>query len=149
MKRIIVVAGALLLGVGAVGAQQDAAKSAQAQMKANGRALGATLSPMVKGDKPYDQAAVDEALNSLDETAKKLPTMFPASLKGAKFEGDFSPSPKIWDDAAGYKTQVDDFAKAVSEAKAKVKNLDALKAAMPAIGKSCAGCHEGYRVKNG
>lgn len=149
MKRVVVVAGALLLSMGAVVAQQDVVKSTQAQMKANGRALGATLSPMMKGEKPYDQAAVDEALKSLDETAKKLPMMFPASIKGVKFEGDFSTSPKIWDDAAGFKAQIDDFAKAVADAKAKVKNVDTLKAAVPAIGKSCAGCHETYRVKNG
>src|SRR5215475_10275756 len=117
MKRVIVVAGALLLGMGAVIAQQDVVKSTQAQMKATGRALGATLAPMNKGEKPYDQAAVDEALKTLDDTAKQLPNMFPASVKTAKFDGDYGPSSKIWEDAAGFKAKIDDFAKAVSDAK--------------------------------
>ena len=149
MKRFVVVAGALLLSMGAVVAQQDVVKSTQAQMKATGRALGGTLAPMNKGEKPYDQAAVNEALKTLEDTAKQLPNMFPASIKTVKFEGDYNTSPKIWDDAAGFKAKVDDFAKAVADAKAKIKDLDSLKANFPAIGKACGGCHETYRVKNG
>jgi len=149
MKRVVVVVGALLLGMGAVVAQQDVVKSTQDQMKATGRALGGTLAPMNKGEKPYDQAAVDAALNTLDDTAKKLPNMFPASIKAVKFEGDYNTSPKIWEDAAGFKAKADDFAKAVADAKAKIKDLDSLKANFPAIGKACGGCHETFRVKNG
>jgi cytochrome c556 len=118
-------------------------------MKANGKNLGGVLSPMYKGEKPYDQAAVDAALNQLDDTAKKLPTLFPASLKNAKWEGDYSPSPKIWQDKAGFDDSIATFAKAVTDAKASVKDMDTLKAAFPAIGKACGGCHENFRVKKG
>jgi cytochrome c556 len=149
MKRVVVVAGALLLGMCAVIAQQDVVKSTQAQMKATGKALGATLVPMNKGEKPYDQAAVDEALKTLDETAKKLPTLFPDSIKTAKFEGDYYPSPKIWEDKAGFTAKIDEFAKVVVDAKAKIKDLDSLKATVPGIGKACGNCHETFRVKNG
>ena len=148
MKRVLVVAGALLLSVGAVIAQQDVVKQDQAIMKGNGKALGGVLAPMNKGEKPYDQAAVTEALNTLDDTAKKPPTLFPASLKGMKAEGDYSPSPKIWEDKAGFDAHIASFAKVVSEAKAKIKDLDSLKANFPAIGKECGGCHETFRVKN-
>src|SRR4029077_4868019 len=127
MRTVVVVVGTLLLGVGAVVAQ-DAVKGAQDTMKANGKNLGGVLSPMFKGEKPYDQAAVDAALTQLDDTAKKLPTMFPASLKDAKWEGDFSPSPKIWEDKAGFDAKIASFAKAVTEAKAKIKDMDSLKA---------------------
>jgi cytochrome c556 len=149
MKRVLVVAAALLLGVGVGVAQQDPVKDAQATMKGNGRNLGAVLSPMFKGEKPYDQAVVDAALAQLDDTAKKLPTLFPASVKDAKWEGDFSPSPKIWEDKAGYDAKVASFAKVVTEAKAKIKDLDSLKANFPAIGKECGACHETYRLKKG
>jgi cytochrome c556 len=149
MKRVLVVAAALLLGVGVGVAQQDPVKDIQATMKSNGRNLGAVLSPMFKGEKPYDQAAVDAALAQLNDTAKKLPTMFPASVKDAKWEGDFSPSPKIWEDKAGYDAKVASFAKVVTEAKANIKNLDSLKANFPAIGKECGACHETFRLKKG
>ena len=148
MIRTVVVAGALLLGIGVVAAQQDALKSAQTIMKGNGKSLGGTLAPMNKGEKPYDQAAVTEALNTLDDTAKKLPTMFPESLKGQKWEGDYSASPKIWEDKAGFDAHIASFAKAVTDAKGKIKDLDSLKATWPAVGKECGGCHETYRVKN-
>jgi len=146
--RTIVVVGTLLLGAGAVMAQ-DAAKMAQDTMKANGKNLGGVLAPMFKGEKPYDQAAVDAALAQFDNTAKKLPTLFPASVKDAKWEGDFSPSPKIWEDKAGYDAKVASFAKAVTEAKAKIKDLDSLKANFPGIGKEGGACRETYRLKKG
>ena len=87
------------------------------------------------------------ALAQFEDTAKNLPTLFPASLKGAKFEGDYSPSPKIWSDKAGFDAAIASFAKTVTEAKAKIKDLDSLKATMPAIGKECSNCHETFRVK--
>ena len=49
MKRALVVAGALLLSVGAGIAQQDLVKQDQTVMKGNGKAMGAVLGPMVKG----------------------------------------------------------------------------------------------------
>jgi cytochrome c556 len=147
MIRTIVVAGTLLLGVSAVVAQQDMVKEAQTVMKGNGKNAGA-LGAMIKGDKPYDQATVDAALLQFDDTAKKLPTLFPASIKGMKPEGDYSSSPKVWEDKAGFDARIADFAKAVAGAKGKIKDVDTLKVQLGAIGKTCGGCHETYRLKN-
>ena len=148
MKRVLVVGGALLLGMGAVWAQQDTVKEVQTLMKGNGKNAGA-VSAMVKGEKPYDQATVDTALSQFEDTAKKLPNLFPASAKGVKLDGDYSTSPKVWEDKAGFDAKIASFAKVVGEAKGKIKDLDLLKANMPAIGKECGGCHETFRVKNG
>ena len=148
MKRVLVVAGILMLSVGAVVASQEVANQTQTTMKATGRAMGG-LAPMIKGEKPYDQAVVNTSLTQLEETAKKLPTMFPDSIKGVKIEGDYHSSPKVWEDKAGFAAKIDSFAKAVTEAKAQIKDLDSLKAAVPAIGKECSGCHETFRLKNG
>jgi cytochrome c556 len=147
MKRILVVAGVLLLGVGAVVAQQDVVKATQNVMKGNGKNAGA-VAAIVKGEKPYDQATVDTALAQFEDTAKKLPTLFPDSTKGLKPEGDYSASPKIWEDKAGFEAKIASFAKVVSESKTKIKDLDTLKATFPAIGKECGGCHETFRLKN-
>jgi cytochrome c556 len=147
MKRVLVVVGTLLLGLGAAWAQQDAVKHAQTFMKGNGRNAGA-LSAMVKGEKPYDQATVDAALAQFEDTAKNLPTLFPASSKGIKPEGDYSTSPKIWEDKAGFEARIESFAKVVSESKGKITDLDTLKATLPVIGKQCGSCHETFRVKN-
>ena len=147
MKRVLVVGGALLLGMGAVWAQQDSVKEVQMLMKGNGKNAGA-VAAMVKGEKPYDQATVDSALAQFEDTAKKLPTLFPESTKGLKPEGDYSASPKIWEDKAGFDAKIASFAKVVGEAKGKIKDLDSLKATFPAVGKECGGCHETFRVKN-
>jgi len=146
MLRTVVIAGALLIGVSAVMAQ-DAVKDAQAVMKANGKNAGA-LGAMVKGEKPYDQAAVDAAFAQFEETAKKLPTLFPASMKGMKLEGDYDASPKVWDDKAGFDEHAASFAKTVDEARGKIKDLETLKANFPLVGKQCGGCHETYRIKH-
>jgi cytochrome c556 len=147
MMRVVVVIGTLLLGAGAVMAQQDLVNQAQSVMKANGKNAGA-LAAMVKGEKPYDQATVDAALKQLEDTAKKLPTLFPASTRGLKPDGDYSASSKIWEDKAGFDEHIASFGKVVAEAKAQIKDLDTLKATFPAVGKQCGGCHETYRLKN-
>jgi cytochrome c556 len=147
MRRFALIVGTLLLGVGVVAAQQDQLKQTQAVMKGNGKNAGA-LAAMVKGEKPYDQATVDAALAQFEDTIKKFPTLFPDSIKGLKAEGDYSASPKIWEDKAGFEEHIASFSKAVADAKGKITNLDTLKAVLPTIGKQCGGCHETYRVKN-
>jgi cytochrome c556 len=147
MMRTVVIVGTLLLGVGAVIAQEDALKHAQTYMKGNGKNAGA-LGAMVKGEKPYDQATVNTALAQFEDTAKNLPTLFPDSLKAVKWEGDYSASPKIWEDKAGFSEHITSFGKTVADAKGKITDLDSLKATLPVIGKQCGGCHEIFRVKN-
>jgi cytochrome c556 len=146
MKRAVVVASALLLGMGVVMAQQDQVKDTQAMMKGNGKNAGA-LAAMIKGEKPYDQATVDAAIAQFEDTAKKLPTLFPVSIKGKTFDGDYNPTDKIWSDKAGFDEHIASFAKVVSDYKGKINDLDALKAALPVIGKQCGGCHEIFRIK--
>ena len=148
MIRTALVVGALLLGATAVVAQQDLVKQNQDTMKANAKNLGAMIA-MVKGEKPYDQAAVTAGLAQLEETAKKLPTMFPDSIKGMNPEGKYEVSPKIWEDKADFKAKIEGFAKAVTDAKGKITDLDTLKVSAPAIGKACGNCHETFRIKKG
>ena len=148
MMRTVLVVGTLLLGIGAVVAQQDQLKQTQAVMKDNGKNAGA-LAAMVKGEKPYDQATVNAALVQFEDTVKKFPTLFPDSIKGMKADGDYSASAKVWEDKAGFNEHITSFAKAVADAKGKITDLETLKAVLPTIGKQCGGCHEVFRVKNG
>ncbi len=84
MMRTVLVAAAMLLGIGSVVAQQDLVNQRQSLMKANGRNMGTVLSATAKGDKPYDQAAIDAALAQLEDSAKKMATLYPDSTKGLK-----------------------------------------------------------------
>jgi cytochrome c556 len=149
MIRTALVVGALLLGAGAVVAQQDLVKENQDTMKANAKNLGAMID-MAKGEKPYDKATVTAGLAQLEETAKKLPKMFPDSIKGKNPpDGKYEVSPKIWEDKADFQAKIDSFAKVVAEAKSKITDLDTLKVSAPAIGKECGNCHETFRIKKG
>jgi cytochrome c556 len=150
MKRsLVIVAAVMLIGNGTVIAQQDLITQGQMLMKSNGRNMGAVLGAMAKGDKPFDQAAVDAALAQLEDTAKQLPTLYPDSTKGMQPTGDFRLTPKIYEDRAGWSAAIENFAKAVNTAKANIKDLDTLKASVPGIGKECSACHESFRAKNG
>lgn len=146
MLRPVIVVGVLLLGFCAVSAQQDALKNAQTVMKSTSKSTGALVA-MVKGEKPYDQATVEASLAVLEQTAKKLPTLFPDGMKGQSSDDDYSPSPKIWENKADFDAHIATYAKAVADAGSSVKNLATLKAAVLTIGKSCTGCHEIYRIK--
>lgn len=150
MKRMFVTVAAVLLGIGAVYAQQDVVNQRQTSMKENGKNIGGVLGAMAKGEKPYDQAAVDAAIAKLAENAKTMGTLFPENTKGLKADGKYSASPKIWENRADFDSHVANYTKAVNEVSAAgIKNLDALKAAVPALGKQCSGCHETYRLKEG
>jgi cytochrome c556 len=147
MLRTVVVVGTLLLGVGVVAAQQDQVNKTQLAMKSNLKSALALLD-MVKGKQPYDQAAVNASLAELEDVGKRFSALFPDSIKGLKPEGDYYASAKVWTDRKGFEAHAASFAKAVGEAKGKIKDLDTLKAAFPAINDECKGCHETYRVKN-
>ncbi len=147
MMRFVFVAATILSGINVVLAQ-DAAGSGRSQMKANNDAIG-VLAAIAKGDKPYDQAVVDAALARLDECTRKLPTLYPESMKGAQTDARFSPSDKVWSDKARFAAQITSFGAAVAEAKSKVKDVDALKTSVDSIGKQCGDCHQTFRVRNG
>jgi cytochrome c556 len=148
MLRTVVVVGTLMLGVSVVAAQQDQVDKTQLAMKSNLKSA-LTLLDMVKGTKPYDQAAVNAALVDLEDVGKRFPVLFPDSIKGLKPKGDYYASEKVWTDRKGFEGHAASFAKAVGEAKGKIKDLNTLKATFPVINDECKGCHETYRVKNG
>ena len=61
--------------------------------------------------------------------------------------GDYSSSPKIWENKADFDKHIVTFAAAVADAKTKFKSLEALKAGYAGLNGACNGCHETYRVK--
>jgi len=138
MIRTICVLAGIAIGVTSVVAQTDAISERKALMKKNSQHTKG-ISAMVKGDAPFDGAAVNAAFTQWSETAAALPKLFPDNSKS----GDTRALPKIWDDRKGFDAQVAAFAKASA---ARPKDIEALKAAFPAVGKVCGDCHEGYRA---
>jgi cytochrome c556 len=147
MKRIVVAMGTLLLATGVVVAQQEVAVQQQNQMKAQGKSMYGVLLKTVKGETPYDQAAVNTALNELEASVGKIPTVFATNPKEDVVNANFGSSQKIWQNKADFDAKVPPVTKTIAEVKGTVKDAASLKVAFDAIQAKCTDCHETYRVK--
>jgi cytochrome c556 len=141
--RTTVAVIAVALGAGAVIAQQDPVTTRENLMKENNKNAIAAVK-MIRGQAPFDAAAVDAAFAQWADTAQKLPGLFP---QNSKTGGDNRASPKIWLNKKDFDEKAAAFGKTVADNRDKAKaSLDGLKAAIPVVGKGCDNCHEDYRL---
>ena len=99
---------------------------------------------MIRGQAPFDAAAVDAAFEQWADTAQRLPGLF---RDNSKTGGDNRASPKIWTNKSDFDAKAAAFAKAMVENHDNAKSsLDGLKAAIPVVGKTCDDCHKEYRL---
>ena len=147
MKRVLVVAGAMLLGVSAVVAQQDVAVQQQNLMKSLGKNQYGLIAKVVKGETPYDQAAIDAALTQLEQDTGKIAVVFTPNPKEDVANATFGSSPKIWQSKADFDAKIPPVAKAIADVKGKVTDVASLKTAFDSINGKCTDCHETFRVK--
>jgi cytochrome c556 len=149
MIRAVFAICAIVLGLSVAFAQEDPIKARKALMKANGE-QAKILADMSKGDKPYDQAAVDKAFAQFQSAAAKMPGLYPDNTKGGDPSDQFNASPKVWENMADFKARFVKFGDDAKAAAGSVKDVDSLKAALGPLGKNdCGSCHETYRVKKG
>jgi cytochrome c556 len=143
LLRTTLAALAIGLSVGGVIAQSDPVTTRENLMKQNDQHARVVVR-MMRGQAPFDAAAVDAAFAQWAETAQKLPGLFPDD---AKTGGDNRASPKIWLNKKDFEAKAAAFGKSVAENQDKTKaSLDGLKAAIPVVGKACDNCHEDYRL---
>ncbi|MFL6792756.1 MAG: c-type cytochrome [Bradyrhizobium sp.] len=147
MKRVVIVVGGLLLGAGAVMADQKIAVEQDNLMRGQAKSMYNVIGKMVKGDIPYDQAAVDAAIADLEQSVAKIATVFTPNPKEDVKDATYGSSPKIWQNKADFDSKIPPVAKAIAEVKGRVKDLDGLKVAFKSINDRCADCHEVYRLK--
>ena len=148
MIRTVVVAGALLLGAGAVMAQQDVAVKQDNLMRAQGKSMYGVILKMTKGDIPYDQKAVDAALAQLEESVPTIPKVFETNPKEDVVNANYGSSQKIWQNKADFDSKAPAVAKAIAGRQGQASRmLASLKVAYDQIQAKCADCHETYRVK--
>ncbi|MBZ9852754.1 cytochrome c [Mesorhizobium sp. CA13] len=144
--RKLVIAISMLAFAGSA-AFADPILDRQALMKERGKIVGG-LSKVVKGEEPFDAAAVLTALQALQANAEKFDAdvLFPAGSD----TGDTTAAPKIWQDMAGFKATEDKYLANVKAAVAAAPaDVDSLKTQIGVIGSDCGTCHKGYRVKKG
>jgi cytochrome c556 len=147
MKKAVVVAVALLLGSSAVMADQKLAVEQDNLMRALAKSMYTVIGKMVKGDIPYDQAAVDAAIAEMEADVPKIPATFKDNPKEQVVDANYGSSPKVWENKADFESKVPAVIKAIGEQKGKVKDLDGLKVAFKSMNDACNGCHETYRLK--
>ena len=146
-----VTAGAIVLGLGiglANAAADDQIKARQAEMKGNAKAIGALVAIM-KGEAPYDAAVVKASLDAMaagDAAAGEAHAWDASSLEGATAET--WAKPEIWAEGSDigdkYQAWVD-----ARTALAATTDEAGFKAAFPALGNACGGCHEKFRRPKG
>ena len=147
MLRAVVVTGTLLLGAGAVMAQQEIAVQQDNLMRAQAKSLYDVMLKMVKGRTPYNQAAVDDAIKELEESVPRIPTVFATNPKQDVVNATYGSSQKIWQNKADFDSKVPPVVKAIADVKGKIKDKASLKVAYDSINGRCNDCHETYRVK--
>jgi len=141
--RLIFTVLAVGLTIGAAVAQQDPITMRENLMKQNNDHAKAVVQ-MMRGQAPFDAAAVDAAFKQWADTAPKLPDLFP---ENSKTGGDNRASPKIWVNKKDFDEKAAAFAKSVAEDHDNAKSsIEGLRAAIPVVGKVCDDCHKEYRL---
>jgi cytochrome c556 len=147
MKRTLIVAGTLLLGAGAVMAQQEIAVQQDNLMRSQAKSMYGVILKMTKGELPYNQKAVDEAIASLEADVAKIAKTFEVNPKQDVVNATYGASPKVWQNKADFDSKIPPVQKAIADVKGKITNLASLKAAYTAMNDRCTDCHETYRLK--
>jgi cytochrome c556 len=141
-----VVAGAVSLVIGsgfAFAGGDDAIKARQACMKANGADMKVMV-PMIKGEAPYDAAAVQATLAASETACAKWSEFWPEdSMTSTTVKTKALDA--IWKDPKGFEAAGAAYYKAFTDLKA-TKDEAGFKAAFGAFGETCKGCHEKFRA---
>jgi cytochrome c556 len=130
----------------AVAGVDDIIKERQACMKGAGALMGVAV-PMVKGEKPYDKAAVDAAIANYDKGCANWANFWGADTQKGESVQTWA-KPEIWTDAAGFEAAGGAAYQATQALKASTDEAT-FKAAFPAVGAGCQGCHEKFRAPKG
>jgi cytochrome c556 len=147
--RTIIAAAAMASAATAVIAQSDPVEARRKEMKAMGQHIYGSLNRMQRGQDPFDKAKVDAAFVQFAASLEKLPALFPEGSKSGTDPGDeFRTSDKIWQDKKEFEARLAKVAKEAADNRAKITNVETLKAVYPVLRRNCEGCHETYLIKN-
>ncbi len=147
--KLAVLAGVSVVGFSAslaFASADDSIKARQECMKAHGASMGVMV-PMIKGEKPYDNAAIQASFAAEEAACADWAKWWGADTQKGETIETFA-KPEIWTDAAGFEAAGGVWYKAYQTIKATTDEAS-FKAAFPALGESCKGCHEKFRRPKG
>ncbi len=145
----IAVLGTVSTAAFADGHLEKAVKARQGFMQVVSFNLG-PLGAMAKGEMEYDaELAANNAKNLEVLSTMNTGAMWPAGSDNAALGADETRAlPAAWAADSKVMEKHEAWAKASAELAATAGNgLDALKAGVGAVGKSCGGCHDDYRAE--
>ena len=124
---------------------EDAIKYRQSAFTVMGNHFS-RIAAMAQGKVPFDaKAAADNA--DVVQTVAKLP--FQGFAEGTDKGVPQRAKPEVWKEQAKFKASAEKMQAEVAklDAAAKTGNLDAIKAAVGAVGSSCKACHDDFRAE--
>ena len=136
-------AGAIIsIGLALAGPADDAIAARQACMKGHGGVMKVAV-PIMKGEKPFDAAALKAAYDAESAACADWSKFWGVDTqKGETLKTKASPA--IWTDAAGFEAAGGAWYAAAQKLQAATDEAS-FKAAFPAVGAGCQGCHEKFR----
>ena len=101
------------------------------------------MQPVIKGQAPYDKAAIQANIAVLSTLAALPWQAFPEGTQSKTALAD------IWKDPAGFKAAQEKFTNAVAKlsAAADTGDLAMIKSSFGEVGASCKSCHDSYHEK--
>ncbi|NIX76506.1 c-type cytochrome [Microvirga terricola] len=142
MKRVILVAGLLALGVTAALAESSVVEQRQALMKQMGGETK-TTGGMLRGQEPFDLAKAQAALKTISTNAKKASSLFPESSKATTEKTEALPA--IWDSKATFDSSFSKLEQDAQAAMSSIKDEASFKAEFPKVLQNCGTCHKTFR----
>jgi cytochrome c556 len=146
LSKMSIIAAAVLgfSAASAFAAGDDTIKARQACMKAQGAAVFGIFFPIMKGEKPYDAAAIKTGFDSMDAPCADWANFWTEdSMTSATLK--VKAKPEILTDKAGFELVSKASYDALTALKATTDEAS-FKAALPAVGAACGGCHEKFRL---
>ncbi len=141
--RLAIAAALVSVGVTAAVAQSAAIQSRKDILKTFGTAVRAP-GLMLRGEQPFDLAAVQASLKVFADGAPKLPALFP---NDSQTGGDTKALPLIWQEKDKFNAI---FTKMEADSKAamvSITNEATFKTEMPKVLGNCGTCHTSYRAR--
>ena len=122
----------------------DAIKARRACMKLGHGGLMGVAVPIFKGDKPYDATALKAAFDNEDKLCADWSMWWGAELLTGDKEQTHAKA-EIGTDRKGFDAAAGTWYNADQNLR-KVTDATSFKAAFPAVGAGCQGCHEKFRA---
>lgn len=133
----------VVLAVPASAGVDDLIKERQACMKSQAKNVFGGFFPVLKGEKPYDAAAIQASFAEMDAACANWATWWSDEGKGGTIA--HRAKPEIWTDKAGFEAAAGASYQAGQALRATTDEAS-FKAALPAVGAGCQGCHEKFQL---